>query len=133
MPYFDDVLELGSFDTLAAGRARIEAGLKEKRGGTAQVYAVEIPGAEAVLYGVALNDPKVGEPHFLPIINQVETHVAAMPYEVLLYRKGDVWAAVALHGRFRIALHWNSLTMGTFTKIMGTPGDIQETLVALVK
>lgn len=133
MPYFDDVLELGRFESFAAGRARIEVGLKERRSGTAQVYAVEIPGAEAVLYGVALNDPKVGEPHFLPIVNQVETHVAAMPYELLLYRKGDAWAAVALHGKYRIALHWNALTMGTFMKIMGTPGDIEETLAALVR
>jgi hypothetical protein len=31
-----------------------------------------------------------------------------------------------LHGRFRIALHWPELTMGTFMKIMSTPGNIEE-------
>jgi hypothetical protein len=33
-----------------------------------------------------------------------------------------------LHGRFRIALSFPDLTMGTFSKIMSTPGDIEEAM-----
>jgi hypothetical protein len=69
--------------------------------------------------------PKTGEGHFLPIIG--EEHIAAMPYEIILQDK----QATMLHGRFRIALHWPDLTMGTFMKIMSTPGDIESTLKAL--
>ena len=38
-----------------------------------------------------------------------------------------------LHGRYRIALHWPDLTMGTFMKIMSTPGDIEDALEDLSK
>jgi hypothetical protein len=38
-----------------------------------------------------------------------------------------------LHGRFRIALAFPDLTMGTFTKIMSTPGNIQDLLEQLVE
>jgi len=33
-----------------------------------------------------------------------------------------------LHGRFRIALSFPDLSMGTFMKIMSTPGDIEKML-----
>ena len=36
-----------------------------------------------------------------------------------------------LHGKYRIALNWPELTMGTFMKIMSTPGDIEDTLEGL--
>jgi hypothetical protein len=36
-----------------------------------------------------------------------------------------------LPGKYRLALHWPELTMGTFIKIMGTPGDIEDTLEAV--
>jgi hypothetical protein len=38
-----------------------------------------------------------------------------------------------LNGRYRIALHWPELTMGTFTKIMSTPGDIKDMMKDLCK
>ena len=63
----------------------------------------------------------------MPIIG--EDHLAALPYEIILSDN----KATMLHGRFRIALHWPSLTMGTFTKIIGTPGDIETTMKSLTK
>jgi hypothetical protein len=63
-----------------------------------------------------------GEKHFLPIIG--EDHLAAMPYEIIIQGK----EATMLHGRYRIALHWPDLTMGTFTKIMSTPGDVKKVM-----
>ena len=50
-----------------------------------------------------------------------------MPYEIIL--QGN--KATMLHGRYRLALHWPELTMGTFMKIMSTPGDTEDTLEAL--
>ncbi|MEX1383895.1 MAG: hypothetical protein AB1Z17_10895, partial [Lutibacter sp.] len=58
-----------------------------------------------------------------------EAHVAALPYEIILQGKN----ATMLHGKYRIALHWPELTMGTFMKIMSTPGDIEDTLEELCK
>ena len=65
--------------------------------------------------------------YFLPKIG--EAHVAALPYEIIL--QGT--KATMLHGKYRIALHWPELTMGTFMKIMSTPGDIEDTLEAICK
>ena len=62
---------------------------------------------------------------FLPIIG--EDHLAAMPYEIIL--QGN--KATMLHGRYRIALHWPELTMGTFMKIRNTPGDYKDVFEAL--
>ena len=52
-----------------------------------------------------------------------------MPYEIILQGK----TASILHGRYRIALHWPELTMGTFMKIMSTPGDIKNTMQGLTE
>ena len=40
---------------------------------------------------------------------------------------------VMLHGRFRIALSFPDLTMGTFTKIMSSPGNIEDLLESVVE
>ena len=76
---------------------------------------------------VGLLDREEGESHFLPIIG--EGHVAAMPYEIILVNK----KATMLHGRYRFALHWPELTMKTFTKIMSSPGDVEDAMEALTK
>jgi len=38
-----------------------------------------------------------------------------------------------LHGRFRIAISFPDLTMGTFSKIMSTPGNIEDLLKQVVE
>jgi hypothetical protein len=52
-----------------------------------------------------------------------------MPYEIILLNN----KATMLHGRYRFALHWPELTMKTFTKIMSSPGDVEDAMKALVK
>ena len=56
-----------------------------------------------------------------------EDHLAAMPYEIILENN----MATMLHGRYRLALHWPELTMGTFMKIRSAPGDIEDALESL--
>ncbi len=62
---------------------------------------------------------------FLPIIG--EDHIAAMPYEIILQGK----ELTMLHGKYRFALLWPELEMGTFMKIMSTPGDVEDMLEGL--
>jgi hypothetical protein len=38
-----------------------------------------------------------------------------------------------LHGRYRIALSFPDLKMGTFTKIRSIPGDIEDLLKTIVE
>ncbi len=129
MPYFDETIELGSFSSTQKAAAHIDGALKAGKPGVSLVYKHTIPGTDLVLYGIAL-DGSDGESKFLPIIDlSTPKHTAFLPYE-LLVKNGEVHM---LHGRYRIALSFPDLTMGTFTKIMSTPGDIEELLSQLTQ
>jgi hypothetical protein len=125
MPYFTDPVELGEFNSFDEGLAVIEKNLKAKKGNTKEVYRLIYKKEQVAVFGVGLQNSEEGESYFLPKIG--EEHVAAMPYEIIL--QGN--EATMLHGKYRIALHWPDLTMGTFMTIMGTPGDIEDALEAL--
>lgn len=106
---------------------RILSFKKRRLGNTTKVYELVRKDKNAAVFGIALLDPEIGEAHFLPIIG--EKHVAVMPYEIILQGK----EATMLNGRYRIALHWPELTMGIFTQIMTTPGNIEETFEKIVE
>ena len=66
----------------------------------------------------------------MPIIDIAQQkHVTFLPYELLVVGK----EVRILYGRFRIALSFPDLTMVTFTKIMSTPGEIEDLLSSLTK
>ena len=121
MPNFEKAVELADFDGFKQGVAAIQKGLSAK-GATVKVYEIINEEGKTALFGVGLADPEKGEAHFLPIIG--ESHVAALPYEIVL--QGN--KATMLHGRFRFALHWPELTMGTFMKIKSSPGDVEDAM-----
>nr|WP_319272414.1 hypothetical protein [uncultured Draconibacterium sp.] len=125
MPYFADAEELKSFDSFNDGLKTIRQNLEAGAGETQKVYELVYPDKEVAVWGVGLKNAEDGEAHFLPIIGN--DHVAAMPYEIIL--QGNT--ASILPGKYRIALHWPELTMGTFMKIMSTPGDIKKTMEKL--
>lgn len=125
MPYFTDPVELNEFESFEEGLQTITKNLEAKKGNTIKVYSIVYKNQKVAVFGVGLLDKEEGEPYFLPKIGS--DHVAALPYEIIL--QGN--KATMLHGKYRIALHWPELTMGTFMKIMSTPGDIEDTLEAL--
>jgi uncharacterized protein (DUF302 family) len=125
MPYFSDPVKLKEFSSFEEGVKTIEKNLSAKKGNTKLVYKLNFTSDKVAVFGVALLDKETGEANFLPIIG--ESHIAAMPYEIIL--QGNT--ATMLHGRYRLALHWPELTMGTFMKIMSSPGDIEDTLEGL--
>ncbi|MEI6087044.1 MAG: hypothetical protein WCR66_05620 [Bacteroidota bacterium] len=129
MPYFEDVVELGIFDNHNAAIDKLDANLKKGIEGISLVYKISIPGTEMSLYGIAISGGK-GESKFMPIIDIGEhKHTAFLPYEVLIIDN----KVLMLHGRYRIAISFPDLTMGTFTKIMSTPGNIETALKGLTK
>jgi hypothetical protein len=129
MPYFDDTEELKEFDSYKAAIAKIDANLKKGVPNAKMVYKVTIPGKNLTLYGIALSGED-GESKFLPKIDiAVPKHTAFLPYEILVM--GD--EVHMLHGRFRIAVSFPDLSMGTFTKIMSTPGDIEDMMEKVVE
>ena len=127
MPYFTDPIELNEYASFEEGVKVIERNLKAKKGQTVEVYKIIYNNEKVAVFGVGLQSKEDGESVFLPKIG--ESHVAALPYEIILQGK----TATMLHGKYRIALHWPELTMGTFMKIMSTPGDIEDTLESVCK
>ncbi len=127
MPKFEDPVELNEFSSFDEGVSTIQANLKAGKGSTAKVFEIIDTERQVAVFGVALNDKEMGEAHFLPIIG--EKHIAGMPYEIIIQGK----TATILHGRYRYASHWPELTMGTFTKIMSSPGDVEDMLKALTE
>ena len=125
MPYFTDPVELAEFDSFEQGLSKIQNNLEAKKGDTKLVYKLIYQKEKVAVFGVGLQSSDEGESYFLPKIG--EAHVAALPYEIILQDK----VATMLHGKYRIALHWPELTMGTFMKIMSTPGDIEDALEAV--
>lgn len=125
MPYFTDPVELREFTSFEEGVKTIERNLNSEKGGTKLVYNLTFSNEKVAVFGIGFLDEEKGEKQFLPIIG--ETHLAALPYEIILQGK----TATMLHGRYRIALHWPELTMGTFMKIRNTPGDIKDAFKGL--
>jgi len=127
MPYFTDPIELNEYASFEEGLRIIENNLKAKKGHTILVYKLIYNQDKVAVFGVGLQSKEDGEADFLPTIG--EANIAAMPYEIILQGK----KATMLHGKYRLALSWPELTMGTFMKIMSTPGNIEDTLEGLCK
>jgi hypothetical protein len=127
MPYFDDPVELEEFSSFAEATATIEKNLKAKKGNTKRVYSLKYDKSQKAVYGVALLDKEEGEAHFLGKIGT--KHFTAMPYEIVV--EGN--KVTMLHGKFRFAMYWPELTMGQFTKIMSTPGNVEDILEGLTE
>ncbi|MDA8098909.1 MAG: hypothetical protein M0042_04725 [Nitrospiraceae bacterium] len=127
MPYFDDHVKLATFPSQDEALAAVEAGLAAKKGGAAKVYRVDLPGKKESVIGVSLAAGDGADAVIMKVIDLGELkHTPHLPYE-LVVSDGSVYM---LHGKFRIALDFPDLTMGTFMKISGAPSAIEEKLKA---
>lgn len=114
------LLEHLSFDdAVNAIRENLAAGVAN----TAKVYEIVMPDKNIAVFGVALNDPREGEGAWVKVIGV--DNVPALPYEVYVVNN----RANHLFARFRIALGWPDVGMGSFMRIVETPGNIRDTLV----
>lgn len=92
---------------------------------TAKVYEVIIPEKKIAVFGVAMNDPKEGEGWWVKVIGT--DNIAALPYEIYVVNN----RVNHLFARYRIALGWPEVGMGTFMRIVEAPGIIRDTLRAV--
>ncbi|MBI9053997.1 MAG: hypothetical protein JEY96_09285 [Bacteroidales bacterium] len=127
MPEFSDPVKLYTFSSFDDGVKTIRENLDSKLRNTIKVYEIVYPDKKVAVFGIGLLDAKEGEKHFLSIIG--EDHLSAMPYEIILQEN----KVTMLHGRFRFALYWPELSMSTFTKIMSTPGDVEDFMEVVVE
>lgn len=122
MPEFTDPVKLETYDSFNEGVKIIRDNLKANKENTVKVYEIVSAHKKVAVFGIGLLDAEKGESNFLSIIG--EDQLAAMPYEIILQDN----KATILHGRFRFALYWPELTMSTFTKIMSTPGYVEDVM-----
>lgn len=125
MPYFDDPVKLAAYPSQDKALAAVEAALAAKKGGSSKVYRVDVPGKQESVIGVAISEGSGADAAIMKVIDMgALKHTPHLPYE-LVVSGGTVYM---LHGKFRIALDFPDLTMGTFMKISGAPSAIEEKL-----
>jgi len=125
MEYFDDVYELAEYGSHEEAVAAIEKNLTERRGGVSKVYRLDLDN-DVTVFGVARKASPDGDKHMDEawIMGNVDFKAlkgtAYLPYEILV----DGGKVVALHMRFRMALHYPDLKMmgkNSFMQIMASP------------
>ena len=125
MPYFDDHNTLAEHDSYEAAIKTVEANLAAAKGKTTKVYRVDVPGKKQTVFGVAIGGAPAGDEHIMKLIDKASTkQTAHLPYE-LLVSGGNVYA---LHAKFRIAVNFPDLDMGTFMNINDAPDAIEASL-----
>lgn len=140
MPYFDDPMELGGFDSHEAAIAAVESGLAKEGDALTLVYRIDIPGKSQTVFGVGMKatsytgkEVEIDESHQLSIVDfEGYSKAAYFPYEVLV----DDTGVEALPMKFRMAVHFPDLPMmgkHGFTKLMSAPGATKDALEELVE
>ncbi|HAR45792.1 MAG TPA: hypothetical protein DCS05_06360, partial [Nitrospiraceae bacterium] len=123
MPYFTDPIKLAAYPTQEEALQAVEANLATGKGGAFKVYRVDLTGKKESVFGVGLTEGGGADGAIMKVIDQGELkQTAHLPYE-LIVSDGKVFM---LHGKFRIAVNFPDLTMGTFMKISGAPSAIED-------
>lgn len=126
MEKFDsDKNELKSYPSFESAVKAVQDNLAKGKNTTSKSYEVIMADKKIAVFGVAMNDPKTGENWFVKKIGS--DNIAALPYEIYVVN-GKV---NALYGRYRLALAWPNLGMGTFMGISDAPDEILETLTGV--
>lgn len=133
MEYFDDIYALAEFASHREAVSAVEKNLASNRHGIAKVYRIDIPGKEETVFGVSMKgatpDDKFYDDKFQmgTIDNAAVRSTAYLPYEVLVEGK----KVIALHMRFRAAVHFPDLKMmgsKSFMTLMPSPSAIEDVL-----
>jgi hypothetical protein len=133
MEEFDQPSLLASYGSHDEAVKAVEKGLTPGRYGLIQVYRVDIPGKQEVVFGVGMKGATEAEKYANDqfIMREIDYRdlksTAHLPYEVLVSGK-DIYA---LYARFRIAINFPDLAIidkNSFMNILNTPEAIRETL-----
>lgn len=118
----NDLKTYGSFDQAVAA---VRDNLAKGKNNCSKSYEIVMADKKIAVFGVEMNDPSTGEGAWLKKIGS--SQMAALPYEIFVVGN----KVEALYGRYRIALGWPKLGMGTFMSISDTPDQILETLTGV--
>ena len=132
MEYFDDVYELASYDSHQQAVDKVDSNLQAGVAGVTKVYRLDLPN-DVTVFGVARKAGPGGDEHMDEawIMGNVDftelKGTAYLPYEIMV----DGNDVIALHMRFRMAVHYPDLKMmgdNSFMNIMPSPKAIESAL-----
>lgn len=122
MPRFSDPIELADYNNFYIMYNHIIKNLHTNDYGAKLVYKIVYPDKKIAVIGIALlGEWTESEVYFLDKIGS--QNLAALPYEIILQDH----KVTMLHGKYRFALFWPNLSLGSFMKIMSTPRHIKKT------
>ena len=126
MERFDsDKGELKTYPSFDAAVKAVQNNLAKGVAHSGKVYEVIMADKKIAVFGVAMNDAKHGEGWWVKKIGS--ENIAALPWEIVIVN-GKV---SALYGRYRTALGWPTLGMGTFMGISDHPDTTAEMLTTV--
>ncbi len=137
MEYFDDPYELAEYPSHQEALAAVERNLESNSVGVRPLYRIDIPGKEETIFGVSMKMPEGGSEHMddtfqMGVVDFEELKQNAyLPYEVMVMGN----KVIALHMRFRMAVHFPGLKMmgsNSFMKLMSSPEAIRKALTEAV-
>ncbi|MDH5784901.1 MAG: hypothetical protein OEZ16_04735 [Chromatiales bacterium] len=138
MEYFDDtnMHELAQYPNHKVALQTVVDNLKKGTGGVSQVYRIDVPGKEEVVFGVGMKKTKGGDKYvddsyIMGIIDFGDKKgTAHLPYEIMVSGK----KVYHLYARFRIAINFPDLSMmgdNSFMNIVESPEAIKKALTKI--
>ena len=137
MEYFKDVYKLAEFASYQEAVMAVEKNLASNKHGIGKVYRIDIPGKEETVFGVSMKGVTPGDKFYddkfqmSTIDHATVRSTAYLPYEVMV--EGN--KVIALHMRFRAAVHFPELKMmgsQSFMTLMPSPSAIEKALSSTV-
>ena len=137
MEYFDDPYELATYSSHGEAVKAVEKNLASNDVGVRQLYRLDVPGKEETIFGVSMKAGPGGDQYMddkfqMGIVDFGELKgTPYLPYEVMV--TGN--RVVAMHMRFRMAVHYPDLKMmgdNSFMKLMPSPEAIRKALTTAV-
>ncbi len=125
MPKFDDLDLLAEYGSYSEALQALESSFQAGKGGVSKIFRVDLNESETTLFGVSLKDGKGADETVMRVTDRGELKQSAyLPYEILVVG-GKIYAFKA---KFRIAIAFPDLSMGTFMKISSAPKGIRKAL-----
>jgi len=136
MERFDDIWELARYPSHEEAVAAVERNLVDNQVGIGKVFKLQVPDKEELVFGVSMAAPsddyeeaRLMDDHYQMQIVDAEPlrQNAYLPYELMV--SGN--RVLALHMRFRMAVHFPGLKMmgeHSFMKLRPSPKKIEQVL-----
>lgn len=136
MEYFDEPSVHAMYPSHEKAVQAVAERLGKGVAGVTQVYRIDVPGKEEVVFGVAMKAPNDKKKYMDDkyIMNEIDfkplRSTGHLPYEVLVSGR----KVYSLYARFRIAINFPDLSMmgaNSFMNIMESPDAIKNALTAV--